>query len=113
MTCHCLCVVMCLLFIILLVIKEQLHFDLLTSSSSFALADRLHDTDATAGLQRRLEPVRRVVNIGHVDPQASVLTEKNHGGTLLLITGRVTDSYHILNLWEKRKLINVNLKKEQ
>lgn len=73
----------------------------LTSSCCFALADRLHDTDATAGLQRGLEPVRGVVNIGHVDSQASILTEKNHGCALLFITGSVSDCYHILNLGNK------------
>ena len=77
---------------------------LLTSSSSFALADRLHDTDATAGLQRGLEPVGGVVHSGHVDSQASVLTEKNHGCTLLLITGSVADSDHILNLGKREHL---------
>ncbi len=74
----------------------------LTSSSSFALADWLHDTDAAAGLQRGLEPVRGVVHIGHIDSQASVLTEKNHSRTLLLITGCVSDCYHILNLGKEK-----------
>lgn len=42
--------------------------------------------------------MRGVVHIGHVDSQASIFTEKDHGGALLLITGCVSDSYHILNL---------------
>ena len=70
----------------------------LTGSGGLALADWLHDADATAGLQRRLQPVGGVVHVGHVDAQAAVLTQQDHGGALLLAAGRVADGHHILDL---------------
>ena len=71
----------------------------LTGGGGLALADRLHDADATAGLQGGLQPVGGVVHVGHVDAQAAVLTQQDHGCALLLAAGRVADGNHVLDLW--------------
>lgn len=70
----------------------------LTDSSCLALANGLHDADDAAGLKRRLEPIGRILYVGHVDPQAAIFTQEDHSGPLLLIAGCVTDGHHVLNL---------------
>ena len=75
----------------------------LTDGSSLALSHRLHDADDTAGLQGRLEPVGGVLHVGHVNAQAAVLTQQDHGGPLLLVAGRVPNGNHVLDLAEGTK----------
>ena len=70
----------------------------LTNSSCLALANRLHDADDAARLERGLEPVGGILYIGHVDPQAAIFAQEDHSGPLLLIAGCVTDGHHVLNL---------------
>lgn len=70
----------------------------LTNGCGLALANWLHDADDTARLERGLEPVGGVLYVGHVDPQAAVFAQKDHGGSLLLVAGCVTDGHHVLNL---------------
>lgn len=74
----------------------------LTGSGCFAFTDRFHDADDAAGLQGGLQPIGRVLHVGHVDAQAAVFTEKDHGGALLLVARRVTDRNHVLNLKGQR-----------
>lgn len=73
----------------------------LTNSHRLALAHRLHDADDATRLERRLEPVGRVLHVSHVDSQAAVLTQEDHGSPLLLVAGCVTDSHHVLDLEER------------
>lgn len=49
-----------------------------------------------------MEPVGRVLHVGHVDPQAAVLAQEDHGGPLLLVAGRVPDGHHVLDLEGQR-----------
>ena len=70
----------------------------LTDGSCFALSNRFHYADDTAGLQGGLKPVGGVLHIGHVDAQAAILTQQDHRCPLLLIAGRVPDGNHVLDL---------------
>lgn len=80
----------------------------LTDCSCFTLSHRFHDADDTAGLQGWLEPVRGVLHIGHVNAQAAILTQQNHGCPLLFIAGSVPNGNHVLYLGKGKGTRNVS-----
>lgn len=80
------------------------HLRSLTDCSCFALSNRLHDADDTAGLQGWLQPVGGVLHVGHVNAQAAILTQQNHCCPLLLIAGHMPNGNHVLDLGGEDKV---------
>lgn len=70
----------------------------LTDGRRLALSHRLHYANDTTGLQGRLEPVGGIFHISHINAQAAIFTQQDHGCPLLFVAGCVPDGNHVLDL---------------
>ncbi len=81
----------------------------LTGRGCLAFADGFHDADHTARLKGGLEPIGRVLHVGHVYAETAIFTQQYHGGALLLVACCVTDCNHVLNLRGRERIVNLRL----